>query len=152
MHEVPPCHAERKEVRRPPRILDERAAKTAYDSAELEGRSGGIGLRGARCVTVMFLGWHVISYRLYVLNTCIFCTYYRKWYRENAGITEETDNSIFSQKILSTPSPQVAWVCRQMESDSIHRGLHSDSDDGAGDWDRTSDLRFTNYLLAFAFT
>jgi len=61
IHDVPLCHAERKEARRPHRILGERAAKASYDSAESEGRSGGIGLRGARCVTVMFLGWHVNS-------------------------------------------------------------------------------------------
>jgi len=34
LHERPPCHVDRKEVRRPRRILGERAAKTAYDSAE----------------------------------------------------------------------------------------------------------------------
>ncbi len=36
-------------------------AKMAYDSAELEGSSGGITLRRARHVTVMFLVWHITS-------------------------------------------------------------------------------------------
>ena len=45
-------------------MLGERAAKVAYDSAELEGRSRGIYLGRARCVTVMFLGWHV--------NSCVY--------------------------------------------------------------------------------
>ena len=58
------CASDRNEVRHPHRFLGERAAKVAYDSAELEGRSRGIGLRGARCVTVMFLGWHV--------NSCVY--------------------------------------------------------------------------------
>src|SRR5215472_11159796 len=35
--------------------------QTAYDSVGLQGSSGRISLRGARCVTVMFLGWHVSS-------------------------------------------------------------------------------------------
>src|SRR5215831_7890508 len=68
MHDVPPCHADNKKVRRPQRILGERAGKTAYDAAELEGGSRGIGLRGARCVTVMFLGWHVIPCPLCILH------------------------------------------------------------------------------------
>ena len=34
IHDMPPCHADWKEVRRPHRILGERAAKAAYASAE----------------------------------------------------------------------------------------------------------------------
>ena len=68
IHDVLPCNADRKELRRPHRFLGERAAKTAYDLAELEGGSRGIGLRGARHVTVMCLGWHVIPWPPSILH------------------------------------------------------------------------------------